>query len=132
MYSKNSSGPKSEPLGTPLVMSFGADKELSTLTVNVLLVNKPDIQSRRRLRIPHYVSLRSRLVGILSKALEKSRLVISKSRPLYTSWVQSLMQESRFVVTDLPGGNPCCWDGIFWCSSQIECGHKQFFPWIYR
>lgn len=97
-YSKINSGSKTELRGKSLVMSSRADIELSTLTLNVLLVKKADIQSRTQPRIKgkamdlYYVN-----------SFDKVKTMTSTGKFWTTSWVKSLTEVSSFVATDFLG-----------------------------
>ena len=78
MYSKKSTGPRTEPCGTPNITSVMSDRAPLTETRSLRFGRKDVIQLCVLPVIPYEVSLdRRRLYGTLSKALAKSRRIAS-------------------------------------------------------
>ena len=94
MYSKKSIGPRTEPCGTPDATSEMSDRAPLTETRCLRFDRKDVIQLCVLPVIPYEVNLdRSRLCGILSKALTKSGRIASicvlLSNVVIQSWTVS-------------------------------------------
>ena len=108
IYMKNSSGPRTDPCGTPEVIGTALDVLPSSTTCCVLPVRKPLIQARAFPWIPYLSSLyRSLLCASLSKALLKSTTTASIWTPeCWLSW-SSYTNSSSWVSQERPFLNPC-------------------------
>ncbi len=89
-YSKNKTGPRMEPCGTPLVTRAHFEVPFLRMTLYLLLDKNEDIQACTAPLIPMLCSFLSRRVwGTVSNALAKSKYTASTPSPSSIHWSQS-------------------------------------------
>ena len=105
MYSNKSIGPRTEPCGTPDVISVVSDRAPLTETSCLRFDRKDVIQLCVLPLIPCEVSLdRRRLCGTLSKALAKSRRIASVCvypMPSSNHVLSPLVETRKTVLTEI-------------------------------
>src|SRR5664279_1714410 len=94
--SRNNSGPRTDPCGTPLVTSIHVEYALRILTRMVLAVRKDSIHFNVFPAIPYILNFfNSRSCGTLSKAFLKSRYMMSTPYPV--SYTHLTLPTKRIV-----------------------------------
>jgi len=122
MYIRNSSGPSTDPCGTPLKTSTQSDRTPLIPTFCFLPFSHSVIQSRILPQMPWLRILRiSLLYGTLSKALAKSKNTISTFSPISIQPVTLSRNSKRLVM----GGGTGGYRGYMYPPPFLEVGYKR-------
>src|ERR1043165_1786641 len=104
----NSTGPKTDPCGTPLVTSFHSEYSPLSTTLCSLPLSHSSTQFIMVLLIPKAFIFKINLkCGTLSNAFLKSRNNTSNESPASTASAATSTNSNTFVRHDLPLINPC-------------------------
>jgi len=121
IYIKNSTGPRTDPWGTPLQTSRHDDCSPFIQTLWLRSDSQLLIHLSTLSWIPWPSTFANNLLcGTLSKALAKSRYITSIFSPLSILKKTLSKKTSRLLRHELPRLNPCC-------KSLIDLGYSQWW-----
>ena len=109
MYKRNSTGPRTEPWGTPLVTLTQSETVSPRTTLCLLLERNDSTQDKKSVLSPYPLSLCNNLrCGTMSKALRKSRYMTLTASPSANDFVTTSSVSSKLEVHDFALTKPCC------------------------